>query len=178
MGEVHGDYEIISPYTNNRNQVTFRHLDCGCTFPMSKNSFLAGGRCPVCTNRYDFLMAEKVLEECAEDYSVTKGKKRGTVDLFCFGEKIADKIPYSKIMNDLQAEEPKLILRRKKKYQPPKSIRRMIFDSVKKGVEEKGFWEGKDGIDGHPMTRGERNILQDLANHGFVKRTEKGKYII
>lgn len=174
--DVDKEYEIVSKYQNNREESLFKHLDCGCVFGTSKTSFLAGMRCPVCTNHYDYPMVTEALAECAEEYTVKKGPKRGTVDLYYLDKRIAEKVLYTKVMNDLQAEKPELVKRRSKKFIPPKSIRRTIYDAVKKSTEEKGFWEGKDGIDGQPYTRRERNILQDLSNQGYVKRIEKGRY--
>ena len=81
-------------------------------------------------------------------------------------------------MNDLQADRPEIIKKRKKKYCPPRSVRRRIYDAVAKATNEKGFWEGRDGIDGEAYTRADRNILQDLANQGYIERIEKGKYRI
>lgn len=59
----------------------------------------------------------------------------------------------------------------------PKSIRIRIYDAVKAGVDEKGCWtasedgfEGMTRFEGMTITREERNILQDLVNHGYVKR--------
>lgn len=53
----------------------------------------------------------------------------------------------------------------------PKSIRIRIYDAVKAGVDEKGCWTAsEDGFEGRTITREERNILQDLVNHGYVKR--------
>lgn len=45
------------------------------------------------------------------------------------------------------------------------------IDAVKAGVDEKGCWTAsEDGFEGRTITREERNILQDLVNHGYVKR--------
>lgn len=53
----------------------------------------------------------------------------------------------------------------------PKSIRIRIYDAVKAGVDEKGCWTAsEDGFEGRTITSEERNILQDLVNHGYVKR--------
>lgn len=61
----------------------------------------------------------------------------------------------------------------------PKSIRIRIYDAVKAGVDEKGCWTAsEDGFEGRTITREERNILQDLVNHGYVKRRKKGVYMI
>lgn len=46
-----------------------------------------------------------------------------------------------------------------------------LYDAVKAGVDEKGCWTAsEDGFEGRTITREERNILQDLVNHGYVKR--------
>ncbi|MGN0313448.1 MAG: TniQ family protein [Fusicatenibacter sp.] len=174
----HPDYAVVSEYLNNHDTIWLRHKECGCIFPTSKTSFLAGMRCPVCTNHYDFTMVSEAVRECTNGYVVEKGKKRGDVIVYHQGSVLARDISYTKVMNDLQLDVPELLTDRKKKYQPPKSIRRIIYDAVKESTKEKGFWEGKDGIGGQPYTRRERNILQDLANQGYIKRIEKGKYRI
>lgn len=173
---VHSDYEIVSEYQNNRENVLFRHKECGCVFSTSKTSFLAGMRCPICTNHYDFRMVSKAVEDCTEDYDVERSQKRGTVMLYYNGKIIREEISYTKVMNDLQADTSFIIKHRKLKYIPPRSIRRRIFDAVSSGTKNKGFWEAKDGIEGAVVTRGDRNILQDLTNQGYIIRLEKGKY--
>lgn len=164
-------YSIVSTYNNNREQLMIHHDECGCVFETSKTSIAAGTRCPICTNRYDIEMVSSALDYCCPDYKVKKGKKRGTVDVFRDDMLVYSQIPYSKIMNDLQEEEPELFPERKRKYVPPKSIRRIIYDSVKEAASKKGYWTAvEDGINGKKMTREQRNILQDFANQGFIKR--------
>ncbi len=54
----------------------------------------------------------------------------------------------------------------------PKSIRIRIYDAVKAGVDEKGCWTAsEDGFEGRTITAGKKeDSLQDLVNHGYVKR--------
>lgn len=172
-------YSMASAYYNNRDRMKIRHEECGCVFETSKTALLAGNRCPVCTNRYSFEMVKEALAECTDGYRAVKSKKRGKVDVYLKGTCICSGMPYYKVMLDLQADESELFPDRRKKYIPPKSIRRTIYDAVKEGVKEKGFWvAADDGIDGKMMTRGQRNILQDLTNQGYIKRIKKGVYTI
>lgn len=175
---MHSEYIIISDYRNNHDKTKFRHMDCGCVFETSKTSFLAGTRCPVCTNHYNYQMVVDAIQECAPSYHIKKSDKRGNATLFYENKRIAKRISYTRIINDLQSETPILFLNRGKQYVPPKSIRRQIYDSVLNETTKKGYWKAADGIEGHPTTVGERNILQDLTNQGFIERTQKGVYRI
>lgn len=173
---VSKNYEIISDYQNNRDKVLFRHKDCGCTFLTSKTSFLAGRRCPICTNHYEFPMVSKAIAECGGEYKVIHGKKRGTITLYYEGDVIEQDISYAKVMNDLQSDEPMIFKNRIQKYYPPRSVRKRIYDTVLARTKEKGYWEAKDGIEGMAVVRGDRNILQDLTNQGYIQRMKKGRY--
>lgn len=172
-------YSIVSTYYNNRDMITICHEECGCVFQSSKTSMIAGKRCPICTNHYDLEAVVAAVESCCPGYIVVKGKKRGDADIYKGETCIYQGLPYYKIMNDLQEDEPALLTGRVKRYVPPKSIRRRIYDAVKAGVDEKGYWTAAgDGFEGRTITREERNILQDLANLGYVKRLKKGVYTI
>jgi len=43
-----GEYELVSEYTNNKNYVTIKHIDCGNEYEVSPVNFLKGHGCPKC----------------------------------------------------------------------------------------------------------------------------------
>lgn len=54
----------------------------------------------------------------------------------------------------------------------------MIFDSVKEECLRKGYWCFADGINQEPVSRTMRNLVQDMARLGFIKRISTGRYIV
>lgn len=178
ISEVDSDYEIAGEYKNNREQVQIRHKTCGVKFYMSKTSFLAGGRCPVCTPRYRFEDVKDAVLSHTEGYKIEKGKKRGTVTVTLPGGVVMSGVPYTVIMNDLKSEKPCIFKKRIKPYKDARSIRSVIYENVKRETFQKGYWCFKDGLDGQEVTRIRRNIVQDMARLGYIKRIGVGQYSV
>lgn len=173
---VDTDYEIVGEYKNNIEQVDILHKSCGIMFKMSKTSFLAGGRCPVCTPRWDLKMVTDAIAECCNGYEVSPASKRGWAIVNCKEERLITE-SYTKIMNDLMSEESVIFTDKQKVYVPERTLRKKILDNVKKCTDQKGYWEFADGLDGEVVTRVQRNLIQDMAKAGYLVRVGKGRYV-
>ena len=176
ISDVDADYEIVGEYKNNVEQVDILHKSCGIVFKMSKNSFLAGGRCPVCTPRWNFQTVVSAVEDCCEGYKVSPASKRGWAIVNCKDGRIITE-SYAKIMSDLMSSESVIFIDKQRMYVPPKTIKRKILDNVKKCTDQKGYWEFSDGLDGEVVTRVQRNLIQDMAKMGYLVRIGKGRYV-
>lgn len=173
---VDPEYRIVGEYKNNLLQVEMKHLACGTVFQTSKTSFLAGRRCPICTPRYDFKEVERAVMECAVGWTVRKEPRRGYVTLITPAGFVMSGLSYITVMNDLKSEKASIIKNRRKRWSDPVSIRRRIYDNVKKASLDKGFWCFADGLDGEPVSRTQRNLIQDLARLGYIERVGVGRY--
>lgn len=169
------DYEIVGEYKNNVEQVDILHKSCGIVFKMSKNSFLAGGRCPVCTPRWDLRTVVSAVEECSSGYEVNPAPKRGWAIICKDGRSITES--YTKIMCDLMSEESVIFTDKQKVYVPERTLRKKILDNVRKYTDQKGYWEFADGLDGEVVTRVQRNLIQDMSKMGYLVRIGKGRYV-
>lgn len=169
------DYEIVGEYKNNVEQVDILHKSCGIVFKMSKNSFLAGGRCPVCTPRWNFQTVVSAVEDCCEGYKVNPASKRGWAIICKDGRSITES--YTKIMNDLMSEESVIFTVKQKMYVPERTLRKKILDNVRKYTDQKGYWSFADGLDGEVVTRVQRNQVQDMTKAGYLVRVGKGQYV-
>ena len=176
ISDVDADYEIVGEYKNNVEQVDILHKSCGIVFKMSKNSFLADGRCPVCTPRWNFQTVVSAVEDCCEGYKVSPASKRGWAIVNCKDGRIITE-SYAKIMSDLMSSESVIFIDKQKMYVPPKTIKRKILDNVKKCTDQKGYWEFSDGLDGEVVTRVQRNLVQNMAKAGYLVRIGKGQYV-
>lgn len=177
--DIDADYEIVGEYKNNREPVKFKHKTCGVVFETSKTSFLAGRKCPVCTPRLDFATIQSAVAECTDTkYIITKSKRRGFVNIKRPDGVVLNQISYKMVIEDLKSGNPTLFPDRVRVYVEKTSIRKMIFDSVKEAYLQKGYWCFDDGINGEPVSRVMRNLVQDMARLGFIKRISTGKYII
>ena len=174
--DIDNSYEIVGEYKNNVEQVDILHKSCGIVFKMSKNSFLAGGRCPVCTPRWNFTMVADAIENCCNGYKVNPAAKRGWAIVNCKdGRSITES--YVKIMNDLMSKESVIFTDKQKMYVSSKTIKRKILDNVKKCTDQNGYWSFTDGLDGEVVTRVQRNLIQDMAKAGYLVRIGKGQYV-
>lgn len=172
---VDTNYKIVGEYKNNVKQVDILHKSCGIVFKMSKTSFLAGGRCPVCTPRWDFQTVVSAVEECSSGYEVSPAPKRGWAIICKDGRSITES--YVKIMNDLMSKESVIFTDKQKMYVSSKTIKRKILDNVKKCTDQNGYWSFTDGLDGEVVTRVQRNLIQDMAKAGYLVRVGKGRYV-
>lgn len=172
---VDTDYEIVGEYKNNIEQVDILHKSCGIMFKMSKTSFLAGGRCPVCIPRWNLKLVADAIADCCEGYNVNPAPKRGWAIICKDGRSITES--YTKIMCDLMSEESVIFTDKQKVYVPERTLRKKILDNVRKYTEEKGYWEFSDGLDGEVVTRVQRNLIQDMAKMGYLVRIGKGRYV-
>ena len=176
---VDAAYEVVGDYQNNRTKVKIRHKGCGIIFETSKSSFLAGTRCPICVPRYSFEDVVTAVKQCTVGYEVKKGQKRGQVMLRCPDGVMLTNVSYQAIMNDLKATTPALFGNRTCKYKDKISVRKEIFDRVRMITIQKGYWEFADGLaEGVEVTREKRNLVQDMARLGYIKRIGVGKYIV
>ena len=173
---VDADYEIVGEYKNNVEQVDILHKSCGIMFKMSKNSFLAGGRCPVCTPRWDLRTVVSAVEDCCKGYKVSPAAKRGWAIVNCKDGRIITE-SYTKIMNDLMSEESVIFTVKQKMYVPERTLRKKILDNVRKYTDQKGYWSFADGLDGEVVTRVQRNQVQDMTKAGYLVRVGKGQYV-
>lgn len=176
ISDMDADYEIVGEYKNNVEQVDILHKSCGIMFKMSKNSFLAGGRCPVCTPRWNFQTVVSAVEDCCEGYKVSPAAKRGWAIVNCKDGRIITE-SYTKIMNDLMSEESVIFTVKQKMYVPDRTLRKKILDNVRKYTDQKGYWEFADGLDGEVVTRVQRNLIQDMSKAGYLVRIGKGQYV-
>ena len=48
---TNGEYELQGEYTRTHDKTTFKHIKCGTVFDMTPHNFLAGQRCPICSNK-------------------------------------------------------------------------------------------------------------------------------
>lgn len=48
---TNGEYELQGEYTKTHAKTTFKHIKCGTLFDMTPHNFLAGQRCPICSNK-------------------------------------------------------------------------------------------------------------------------------
>lgn len=176
VSDVAADYEIVGEYKNNIEQVDILHKSCGIVFKMSKNSFLAGGRCPVCTPRWNFTMVADAIADCCNGYDVSPAPKRGWAIVNCKDGRIITE-SYTKIMNDLMGEKSVIFTDKQKVYVPEQTLRKKILDNVRKYTDQKGYWEFTDGLDGETVTRVQRNQVQDMAKAGYLVRVGKGRYV-
>ena len=174
--DVDDEYEIIGEYKNNREPVEMRHKPCGTRFFMSKTSFLAGSRCPVCTPRYSFDDVEEAIKTCAPGWGVRKLNRRGMAQLITPQRFVLSPMEYSMIMADLKREKPSIIQDRVQQYKDRISIRKQIYDEICRATEQKGFWTFADGLNGQEVTRIQRNLVQDLCRLGFTERVGVGMY--
>lgn len=174
--DVDPDYEVVGPYQNNREAVKIRHKTCGVIFETSKTSFLSGTRCPICVPRYSFEDLVQAVIKCTENYKIKKGKKRGTVEIETLDGAVWKNVYYFEAMNDLKSDRPQIFLNRNVRYKEKRSARKIIYENVMKQTKEKGFWCFSDGLDGHEVSRIQRNMIQDMACAGYLIRTGKGKY--
>lgn len=182
-------YHLIGYYSNNRRTATFLHDDCGTLFRTSKTSFLAGTRCPLCVPRFDFSAVKDAVLESLPGWDVTPSEKRGYLIVTLPDGQKWGTMQNRNIVLDLMSEEPYYFTMRRKRLEPGRSIRKMIYDSIKSAEEEKGFWTFLDGIikpDGTReitdmdmpggISRDRRNLVQDLCKAGYLIRIEEGKY--
>lgn len=181
--DVDPDYEIVGDYHNNRESVQIRHKTCGICFEVSKTSFLAGARCPLCTPRYSFSDVKSAVEECCPGWSIRKEKKRGIVSVILPTGDIRKGYSYGAIMADLKSEFVRIFKNRTKRWNDPESIRKRIFDRITIATRNKGYWNFADGLDevtdpSMPggVSRERRNIIQDMAKEGFIERCGRGCY--
>ena len=173
------EYELAGRYMNNRNKVKIRHKSCGIVFETSKTSFIAGCRCPVCVPRYSYEDVRNALTECGcLRYTVSKAEKRGYVYV-TDDEGFEKTYSYQAVMLDLKADEPGIFTDRKKRYVDSVSIRKTILDHVIEFTKKNGCWTFRDGLNGVDITydRLKRNIVQDMARLGYIKRNSRGRYI-
>lgn len=177
ISEVDTEYEIVGDYQNNRDAVEIKHIRCGCVFKTSKTSFLAGSRCPICVPRYGYQDIVDAVEACTSGYTVRKGDKRGYVDII-HGSEVYEHIAYKQAMLDLKSEVPEIFKDRHIIYRDKRSVRKLIYDNVVYESLRKGYWTFSDGLDGKEVTRIQRNLVQDLANLGYIQRVGIGKYAI
>lgn len=175
ISDVDADYEIVGEYKNNVEQVDILHKSCGIVFKMSKNSFLAGGRCPVCTPRWNFQTVVSAVEECSSGYEVNPAPKRGWAIICKDGRSITES--YTKIMCDLMSEKSVIFTDKQKMYVPERTLRKKILDNVRKYTDQKGYWSFADGLDGEVVTRVQRNQVQDMTKAGYLVRIGKGRYV-
>ena len=179
ISEIDPEYEILGDYKNNREPVKFRHKTCGVVFETSKTSFLAGRKCPVCTPRLDFNAIQSAVAECTDSgYVITKSKRRGFVNIKRPDGIILNQISYQIVIEDLKSNRPTFFPDRVQPYESKISVRKMIFDSVKEECVRKGYWCFADGINQEPVSRTMRNLVQDMARLGFIKRISTGRYIV
>lgn len=176
VSDVAADYEIVGEYKNNVEQVDILHKSCGITFKMSKTSFLAGGRCPVCTPRWDFAIVADAIADCCEGYKVSPAPKRGWAIVNCKDGRIITE-SYTKIMSDLMSSESVIFIDKQKMYVPERILRKKILDNVRKYTDQKGYWSFADGLDGEVVTRVQRNQVQDMTKAGYLVRVGKGQYV-
>ncbi len=177
ISDVDPEYEIVGDYQNNRDAVEIKHIRCGCVFKTSKTSFLAGSRCPICVPRYSYQDVVDAVEACTSGYIVRKGDKRGYVDII-HGSEVYEHVSYKQVMLDLKSEVPEIFKDRHTTYRDKRSVRKLIYDNVVYESLRKGYWTFSDGLDGQEVTRIQRNLVQDLANLGYIHRISKGKYAI
>lgn len=177
ISDIDPEYEIVGDYQNNRDTVEIKHIRCGCVFKTSKTSFLAGSRCPICVPRYGYHDIIDAVEACTDGYMVRKGNKRGYVDII-HGSEVYEHIAYKQVMLDLKSEESEIFKDKHTTYRDKRSVRKMIYDNVVYESLRKGYWTFSDDLDGKEVTRIQRNLVQDLANLGYIHRISKGKYAI
>lgn len=177
ISDVDPEYEIVGDYQNNHDAIEIKHIRCGCVFKVSKTSFLAGSRCPICVPRYNFQDVVDAVEACTDGYTVSKGNKRGYVDII-HGSEVYKHIAYKRAMLDLKSEVPEIFKDKHTTYRDKRSVRKLIYDNVVYESLRKGYWEFADGLDGNEVTRMQRNLVQDLARLGYIHRISKGKYAI
>lgn len=178
INDVDSDYEMIGNDKNNRERVSILHKTCGVTFFMDKNRFLAGARCPVCTPTYGFDEVRDALLSCTRGYGIEKGKKRGTVTIILPGGIVMSGISYSVVMMDLKADEPSIFKNRIKQYKDERSIWNVIYENVKRETLQKGYWCFADGLDGRKVTWNQRSVVQKMANLGYIKWIDIGRYCV
>ena len=176
--EIDPDYEILEVPENNRRPMLIRHKRCCLKYRMLKQTFAEGGRCPVCTCNYDLQMVRDALKKCAPAYSAEKHHKRGFVILYKDGKLVRGRVSYRQVMQDLAQGEGKIVKEVKSPFVPPVSKRADVYDEVKKMTKQKGKWTHADGIGGKPVTPRQQNILQELANAGYITRIDTGEYAV
>ena len=91
---------------------------------------------------------------------------------------ILNQISYQMVIEDLKSNSPTFFPDRVRPYESKISVRKMIFDSVKEECVRKGYWCFADGINQEPVSRTMRNLVQDMARLGFIKRISTGRYIV
>ena len=177
ISKIDNAYEIVSAYQNNRTTIKIRHKECGVVFRSSKTSFIAGSRCPICHNRLSYSALCEIVTKCAPSYQLKKHQKRGyAVVTKTDGTIVKEKMSYCAIEADLVAKDSSVFVEKTQIYEEPRSIRRVIFETIKEKTVEKGFWITKDGISGHNISANEQNVLQDMAKEGFITRVRRGVY--
>lgn len=181
--EADPEYEISGKYCNNRKSIQIRHKICGVVFRVSKTSFLAGARCPICTPRYNFEDVKIAVEECCQGWKVKKEAKRGMVSVISPSGEIKARCSYSMIMAELKAGTTTIFPNRFKRWTDPVSIRKRIYNRIAEATRNKGYWNFADGLDevtdsSMPggVSRERRNIVQDMAKEGFIERCGRGCY--
>ncbi len=177
ISETDPEYKVVGHYKDNRTPVKIRHLDCGTTFETSKNSFMRGCRCPLCTPRYSFADVEDAVHEYLPGWKVSQGEKRGTAVL-TGNEETPLILNYQEIMIELKKDVSSVFPDKEGIYKEDPNTRRKIYDEIKLATKEKGFWTFSDGLFGKPVDRVTRNLVQNLCKAGYLERTGKGKYRI
>lgn len=184
ISEVDPEYEIESEYRNNRESVQIRHKTCGVKFEVSKTSFLAGARCPICTPRYNFFEVKEAVKACCPGWDLLKEEKRGMVSVLSpAGIVVRSGCSYGLVMSELKAGESTLFPNKTMCWADPLSIRKRIYDRIVAVTKNKGYWNFADGLDeitdsSMPggVSRERRNIVQDMAKEGFIERCGRGCY--
>jgi len=67
-----GEYELLSEYKNNREDVTIKHLKCGNTYIVRPHDFLEGNRCPFCRESRGEKLIEYTLKQLEQKYTRQK----------------------------------------------------------------------------------------------------------
>ena len=183
ISELDSEYEICGEYKNNREAVKIRHKTCGVVFDVSKTSFIAGARCPLCVPRYSFADVERAVKECCPGWTVVQEMKRGMVSLIMPNGFVLSGYPYGMVVADLKSEKSTIFQNKVKRWSDPVSLRKTIYDRIAEGTRSKGYWTFADGLGevtdpSMPggVSRERRNIVQDLAKLGFIERCGKGQY--
>lgn len=85
---VKNEYEVLEEYKNAHSSILMKHNKCGNIFPTSRNTFLKGHRCPICSiesgsekRRFTFEYILNFIKEKGYEY-ISGEYKNATSELY------------------------------------------------------------------------------------------------
>ncbi len=171
------EYVRISPYGGYRDKMLVRHASCGTWFAITPDGFREGYRCPLCIPvTWPREYVERAVHDCTDGLYNVEEVQRDRVTVRCADGTVFHKTR-SFIIQELIRPTPSAVFRfRSSRPETLINDRFTVFDRARETCEREGHWIAED-ISG--ISHGaRRSICRWLNDNGYLKRVEKGVYVL